>query len=263
MGSSRGPSVKPVRNDDLLASWLASLERSHLGDLTISEVARALRALSSCYVERRSRLAEGGALETRGKRAAFALFYGPMHFLVTREVLSALPSALASIDDIVDLGCGTGAAGAAWAIYSGARAIRGYDRHPWAIHEANATYRHFRLEGRAQQRDITKPSAPPLRIRAGAGLIAAYTANELSAEGRSFMLSELLSARERGARVIVIEPIARRSAPWWEGWRSSFEAAGGRADEWRFRIDLPPTQQLLARSAGLAPQELTARSLFL
>src|SRR5215210_1390656 len=65
----------------------------HLANLTLAETARALRALSSCYVERRSKLAAGGALDTAGKRAAFALFYGPLHFLVTREVVRALHTA--------------------------------------------------------------------------------------------------------------------------------------------------------------------------
>ena len=90
--------------------------RRHLADLTMSEVARALRALSSCYVERRAKLAEGGALSSAGKRAAFALFYGPQHFLITQAILDALPPATENITNVVDLGCGTGSAGAAWAL---------------------------------------------------------------------------------------------------------------------------------------------------
>ena len=97
--------------DSLTTAWLEALERRHLADLTLSEVARALRALSSCYVERRARLAEGGALSSKGKRAAFALFYGPQHFLVTQAILGALPSATDNVAGLVDLGCGTGAAG--------------------------------------------------------------------------------------------------------------------------------------------------------
>ena len=73
------PKAEEVR--DRVEVWLEALERRHLAELTFSEAARALRALSSCYVERRPRLASGGALDTRGKRAAFALFYGPVHFV--------------------------------------------------------------------------------------------------------------------------------------------------------------------------------------
>ena len=254
--------------DELVATWLASLERRHLADLTTSEVARALRALSSCYVERRSKLEDGGALAGRGKRAAFALFYGPLHFLTTALIVRALPGALDGLREVIDLGCGTGAAGAAWAAAAGARSVRGYDRHPWAIAEANATYRHFHLEGRASQRDIGKPAANPgdrsaLRAGPGSALLAAYAANELTAQGRSNLRSALFRAAEEGARVLVIEPIARRTAPWWGEWQHAVEHAGGRADEWRFPAELGPTQRTLARAAGLDPRELTARSLFL
>lgn len=254
--------------DDLAAAWLTSLERRHLADLTTSEVARALRALSSCYVERRSKLDDGGALAGRGKRAAFALFYGPLHFTTTTLIVRALPGALSGVREVIDLGCGTGAAGAAWATAAGSRSIRGYDRHPWAIAEANATYRHFHLDGRAVQRDISKPSADRqdqtlLRASRDTAILAAYAANELTTEGRAVLLGGLLRAAGQGARVLVIEPIARRTAPWWGEWQAAIEREGGRADEWRFPAELGPTQRTLARAAGIDPRELTARTLFL
>jgi hypothetical protein len=261
----------------LVDEWLAGLEKRHLADLTLSEVARALRALSSCYVERRAKLASGDALGSRGKRAAFALFYGPMHLLVTRAIVRALPSALDGVTDIIDLGCGTGAAGAAWALEAGAGRITGFDRHPWAVSEAAATYRHFATgtlkrdsqgghatlnvpNRRATQRDITRVST---HGGAETGIIAAYAVNELTIEARAAVLAQLLTARTRGARVLIIEPIARRALPWWSEWQTAFEQAGGREDEWRFPAVLPPTQQALARAAGLNPRELTARSLSL
>jgi hypothetical protein len=170
------------------------------------------------------------------------------------------------LDTIVDLGCGTGAAGLAWAIESGATNVRGVDRHPWAIEEANAAYRCFGVSGRAQHHDLAKPiGRGPLARRAassGTGVIAAYAANELTVEGRASLLTELSRMHDAGARILVIEPIARRALPWWEQWRARFERRGGRADEWRFPVALPPTQLSLARAAGLDPRELTARSLF-
>jgi SAM-dependent methyltransferase len=251
--------------DTLTTTWLEALERRHLANLTTSEVARALRALSSCYVERRGKLSEGGALASAGKRAAFALFYGPLHFLVVRRILQSLSEARAGLSTILDLGCGTGAAGAAWALEAGATTVRGLDRHPWAVEEANQTYRQLRLDGRAQQRDIATigQSRDDLRITPQFGLIAAYAANELTAPGRDALLSSLLAARARGARILVVEPIARRSLPWWDEWAATFERGGGRADEWRFPAELPPTQRGLAKAAGLDPRELTARTLFL
>src|SRR5215203_2848134 len=69
--------------------WLAALDERHLANLTQSEVTRALRALSSCYVERREKLVSGGPLDSAGKRGAFALFYAPLHFIVVRKIVSA------------------------------------------------------------------------------------------------------------------------------------------------------------------------------
>jgi hypothetical protein len=247
-------------------AWLASLDERHLADLTPSEVTRALRALSSCYVERRDKLAAGGALQGAGKRAAFALFYGPQHFFVTREIVRALePRAAGSHDrgriyrHIVDLGCGTGTAGAAVALETGA-SVEGVDLSPWAVAEANWTYRALGVSGHATVGTIAKT-----RIRASAEtlLLAAYAINELSEATRDLMLCRLTDARARGASVLVIEPIGRRVNRWWTRWAESFLAAGGRQDDWRFAVSLPATQRKLARAAGLGVQELTARSLFL
>src|SRR5580693_6955912 len=96
--------------DERFDRWVGGLEARHLANLTFPEVSRALRALSSAYVERRHRLLEGAALAGAGKRAAFALFYGPLHYLLLREIVRVLPGATASAATLIDLGCGTGAA---------------------------------------------------------------------------------------------------------------------------------------------------------
>src|SRR4029077_351548 len=136
----RAVKLSHMSDDDRVSAWLEALEKRHLADLTPSETARALRALSSCYVERRAKLARGGALDSAGKRAAFALFYAPLHFLVTREILRAVPGALNGVREVQDVGCGTGSAGAAWALESGAVSIRGFDANAWAVTEARWTY---------------------------------------------------------------------------------------------------------------------------
>ncbi|OFW10050.1 MAG: hypothetical protein A3H96_03600 [Acidobacteria bacterium RIFCSPLOWO2_02_FULL_67_36] len=246
--------------DERLAAWLTALDERHLANLTHSEAARALRALSSCYVERRAKLARGGALDTAGKRAAFALFYAPLHFLVTREVVRALPDATRHVARIVDVGCGTGSAGAAWAMECGNARVTGVDRHPWAVAEAAWTYRQLGLSGRAARSDAER-----MTIDGGTGtaILAAYAVNELDGKAREILLPRLVAAHERGARVLVIEPIARRPATWWPVWERRIREAGGRADQWRFQVPLPPTQRALARSAGLNPRELTARTLWI
>lgn len=263
MGSRR-VQVDEITGDDpadSTAAWLGALERRHLSDLTFSEVARALRALSSCYVERRSRLSLGGALEGRGKRAAFALFYGPLHFLVTRQIVRELHAAPpVPVQRILDLGCGTGAAGAGWAVGAGIGRIFGFDRNPWAVGEAAWTYRRLGLRGRAVQADASRTSVSATR---GDRILLAYVLNELADPPRSALRTKLHAAKARGANVLVIEPIARRVAPWWAEWEASFVAAGGRADEWRFPAELPRLQRDLARAAGLDPREHTARTLWL
>src|SRR4051812_9651002 len=100
---------------DIFADWLAALEARHLANLRVPEVTRALRALSSAYVERRHKVAAGATLDSAGKRAAFALFYAPLHFIATQLVVRALEAGDPAPASILDIGCGTGAAGAAWA----------------------------------------------------------------------------------------------------------------------------------------------------
>lgn len=238
-------------------AWLTALDGRHMADLTQSEVTRALRALSSCYVERREKLAAGGALDGAGKRAAFALFYGPQHFAITREIARRVEVQAARV---IDLGCGTGSAGAAAATVCGNAVIDGLDVSAWAVAEANWTYRMLGLRGRAAVGNISK-----VKIRADAAslALAAYAVNELPDAGRQPLLAQLMEAHARGAAVLVIEPIGRRVNLWWAGWAETFAAAGGRSDDWRFHDLLPPRQRALAKGAGLDVQVQTARSLYL
>jgi predicted RNA methylase len=241
-------------------AWLAALEARHLADLTFPEVSRSLRALSATYVERRDRLAEGAALSGAGKRAAFALFYGPIHYLLIAGIVRQLPGATAGAPQLIDLGCGTGAAGAAWAGACDRRPqIVGVDRHPWALAEAARTYRELGFRARTIRADASTfafPKSPSL-------ILASFALNELNEEARRTLLGRFLDRAARGDRVLVIEPLAKFVARWWNAWKQSFSAAGGRADEWRFRVELPSIVAKLDRAAGLDHRELTGRSLFL
>jgi SAM-dependent methyltransferase len=249
---------------------MGALEQRHLADLRVAEVTRALRALSSAYVERRnSHLrasssgghAGRGPLDSAGKRAAFALFYAPLHFLTVDHVVRSLGGAVAPPPStVLDLGCGTGAAGAAWAVAAGGTShIVGVDRHPWAVDEARWTYRTLGLSGMAKQGDAARlPS-----MKTGSAVVAAYMLNELPEEARVHVEHQLIEAAARGTRVLVLEPIARGIAPWWDAAAARVISAGGRADEWRFPVQLPPLVKTLDAAARLRHDELTVRSLWI
>ncbi len=242
----------------IFAEWMAALKARHLADLRVPEVTRALRALSSAYVERRG-AGVRGALDSAGKRAAFALFYAPLHFLTTHHIVGALGAHAPAPRRIVDLGCGTGAAGAAWAVAAGgAPAVSGLDRHPWAVAEANWTYRQLGVRGHARAGDVARLPV----LAAGTAVVAAFVLNELPVPARQRLEARLVEAAARGSRVLIVEPIARTVSPWWDEAASRVDAAGGRADEWRLPIDLPPPLDLLDRAAGLDHRVLTARSLY-
>lgn len=243
-----------------LQAWYAALEARHLASLTFPEVRRSLQALSSLYVLRRDRLVLGRALEGAGKRAAFAMFYGPLHFLIVREIVSALHAADPPLLHVVDLGCGTGAAGAAWALEAGRGAkISAIDVSGWAVGEATWNLRTLGLTATARRGNLVDTVVGS----AGEGIVAAYAVNELDESARAELLRRLLAAHVRGSRVLVVEPIARGPVPFWPAWVDAFRGAGGRADTWRFPAALPERMRLLDKAAGLDHRELTARSLWL
>jgi predicted RNA methylase len=240
--------------------FLKEVEERHLADLRFSDVTRALRALSSAYVERReSALADHKALDGTGKRAAFAMYYGPLHFLLVQHIVRELGIACAP-GTVVDLGCGTGVAGAALAAsHTPPLAVLGFDTHPWTLEEARFTYKAFGLRSDVRRAHAAKTHFPGDT----SAVVAAFVVNELKDQDRATLLANLEQlVKARKARVLVVEPISQRISPWWDEWAGHFERMGGRADTWKARIDTPPMVKRLAKAAGLRPEMLTARSLF-
>ncbi len=235
--------------------WIERLFERWTADLTHQEIARALKALTRDYVQRRTRL-RGKALDGRGKQAAFALYYAPRHFLIVQEVLKALQPP--SPTTIIDLGCGTGVAGAAWASMIGA-SIVGVDLNPDVLREAVFTWRDIGVRGGAIKCALAKYRWPDPPV----GVVAAFTINELDEADRENVWKQLARQAEGGSTVLIIEPLATRITPWWQEWTRRVTEAGGRSDEWHFEVDLPERVFMLGKSAGLNPRELGARTLLL
>jgi trans-aconitate methyltransferase len=92
------------------------------------------------------------------------------------------------VPTLIDLGCGTGAAGAAWAAaVTPPPRIVGLDIHPWAVREAAETYRTFGLAASTEQRDIGTVRFPKGR----AAILAAFALNELTDTAREPLLARL------------------------------------------------------------------------
>ena len=234
--------------------------------MRFSEVTRALRALSSTYVERReSALADNKALDGAGKRAAFALYYGPIHFLLIQHIVRELGVTFAP-GVVVDLGCGTGVAGAAWALaLQTPPPLIGIDSNPWALAESKWNWRQLGVSGETRRGDLIDACERLLGKRAAlrsTGVIAGWSVNELTDAGRTQLLPYLLEFARVGAAVLVIEPVSRAATPWWPAWERAFTSAGGRSDSWRSAADLPPVLRTLDEAAGFRRDDLTAKSLW-
>jgi hypothetical protein len=244
---------------DRFFDWFQALEQRHLKNLSFAEVRRGVQALSSLYVNRRDRIDRNAALDGSGKRAAFAMYFGPLHFLLVREIVRALGARVPPGLKLVDLGCGTGVAGAAWALDLEPRPeLIGIDRNPWVLDECKWTYRQLGVQGAAKPANIGS-----VRLPSRSAVVAAFTINELDSSVREHFLNKFLLNASNGAPVLVIEPIARRLTSWWDDWARDWKQAGGREDEWRFRVDLPERLALMDKAAGLDHRELTGRSLWL
>jgi hypothetical protein len=244
-------------------AWVAWLRERHFETLTFPEIRKGVVALSRIYVEERNRIGTN-VFDGAGKRAAFACFYTPLHYLLVHRIVTALGAHEPPPRRIVDVGCGLLPAGAAWAHAAGGRPrVVGVDQSAWAVAEAKASLGVLAVHARIHQKRIGEAPMP----KRGEAVVAAFTVNELANELRDKLLDRLVRAARRGASVLVVEPIARRAAKWWNGWADVVRAEGGRDDEWRFPIgsdvELPPIVAELDRAARLDHRELTGRSLFL
>jgi hypothetical protein len=253
-----------LTQDAAFDAWADELRRRHTQALTFPEIRKGVVALSRIYVQERNRIGSN-VFDGAGKRAAFACFYTPLHYLLVHGIVTRLDAHQPPPSRIVDLGCGLLPAGAAWARAAGGGSkIVGVDQSSWALAEARASLGALGLRARLLKRRINEID-DATRPQRGEALVAAFAANELSDDddARKKLLEWLVSSSRRGASVLVVEPIARRRARWWEEWSDVVTAEGGRADEWRFGVELPAFVSELDRASGLNHRELSGRSLFI
>jgi hypothetical protein len=255
-----------MRPADPAHEWLERVVERHTRRYSTSEFTKAVRALSARYVERRADLGRRSPIDSAGKRAAFAGFFAPMHFLTARAVLDAMRASAQHLDTILDLGCGTGAAGAAWALASHpAPDLLGIDRDGWVLTEAAWNWDSLGLGGRTRRGDLadtlSRLSTRPARELAATGVMLGWAVNELDARTRERVLGSLTSLVDRGATAIVIEPLSRAVSPWWPVWVDRLAPHGARQADAKFDAALPPRLASLAESAGLRRDVLGARVL--
>jgi hypothetical protein len=247
-------------------AWLDALVARHGAAMTRPEFLKAIRALSARYVERRSVLADRSPLDSAGKRSAFAGFYAPLHFLTMRAIVRALKAEAVAVDAIVDLGCGTGVSGIAWACEAARPpAIEGIDQSAWTLDEARQNWRELGLRARARRGDLVGELERLASSSHGAadarrGLVLGWSLNELTRDARERADRAIHALAARQMRIIIVEPIGRRLVPWWDEMAARAARAGARSDEWRFDDPLPEALAALDRDAGFQREGLTTRS---
>lgn len=251
-------------------AWIDAVIDRHTGSLTPAEFLKAVRALSARYVERRADLPVRSPLDSDGKRAAFAGFFALLHFVTVREVIAAVGAADRPISSVLDLGCGTGVGGAAWALAFGDTAhqpdVMGVDTMGWVLAEARWNWQMLGLRSRTRRLslvDALSAAASAPAGRGSTGILLAWSANELSESDRRRILPLLLAAHARGSRVLVLEPIARSAAPWWDTWAHAARQAGGMVNDWKIPPKLPARLAALDHAAGFRRDHLSARSIWL
>ncbi len=249
--------------DPRLKTWLVALEARHMANLTRQEFTRAVRALSARYVERRTQLSDRSPLDSAGKRAAFALFYAPVHLLTTREAMAHL-GIRTDLASLVDLGCGTGVCSAAWALlHEIPPSITGVDTHPWALEEARWNWRTLGLRGQTTRGDLVAAARTLLKqsdaVLARTGVIAGWSINELPKPERAQLLDTIDHLVGRGVTLVILEPLARGVTPWWDEWVERLAPHEVLACDVKGEAGLPPPLDSFSDAAGFRNKLLGAR----
>jgi len=241
-------------------AWLAATVARHTVDLEFRELRKGAQALSWLYVERR---AEGDlaarAVDGRGKRAALASYYAPLHFLATQHALLRIgPARFGALRRVIDLGCGTGATGAAAARMLDCADVVAIDRSGFALSEARHTYAAFGLLSHTKRAQL--PGAAP-RPAPGELWVLGWAVNELDDRSRNALGERVVRAIESGVRLLLLEPLAGGVVPWWSEWCAELAKLRVFDFESKARVVLPEWIARVDRAASLDHRVIGARVL--
>jgi hypothetical protein len=269
---------------DMFDAWHAELLRCFEETLTFPEIRKGVQALGDAYTRRRAKLRSGDAIfDGAGKRAAFALYYAPLHFLTTWHVVREIGFDEVPFRRLWDFGGGTGAAGAAWSaalmeadVEAEAPSILSIERSAFAMEMAAETWEAFGLKGSGRRIDLAEVSIAARAKggrwrRPGTGsipalhaedaLLFAWTLNELEEPVRERFVREI--GADAGRPVLILEPVAKGAAPWWGRCERALgeKAFAVHSFEFRRRLELPEWIAKMDKAAGLDHSEITARVL--
>jgi len=251
------PAEFPAEIAASVDAWIASaVERA--APLTFSEIRKGVQALSRRYTLRRD---PGDALASPAKRAAFAAYFAPLHLATAYGVVRALPErGFTDTARIVDLGAGSGAAGAGAALAAPSHPpILALERSGFALAEARRTYAAFGLRGETQRAQL--PLGIPKLARGDVALLG-WLLNECDDDARERVFGALERGLAAGARVLVLEPLAGRVVPWWDEVAARFAALGCASGSVRWTMQRPEFVARMDKAAQLDHRELGARVLF-
>lgn len=236
-----------------ISAWLDAAVARH-APLSFRDLRKGVQGLSHRYVERRTDAkALADALGAPARRAAFSTYYAALHFMQAFLAAHAFPAWI-GVDRVVDLGAGTGAVGLGASLALAAPVpVLAVDRSGWALAEARRAGRDWGVPVRTRRHDLAR-GLP--RVGPGDGVTAGWFLNELPERARDAAADGLAAASARGARLILLEPLAGPVAPWWDDLVGRLELD---ARELRARVARPRWIADMDRAAGLDHGELRAR----
>ena len=244
-----------------VAEWVEAAHARWAQGLQFRELRKGAQAVSNVYVHKR---AAGGlaerAVDGRGKRAAFVVYYGGLHLMLVQDWMDQHPAPM--VDRVFDFGCGPGVVGAAAARWCGGVRLVSSDRVGRHLEVAAWTARHFGLSARTSKASL--PSA--LERVSGAALVTlGWVLNELSPQDRKATFDALVRLVRKGAGVLVFAPLSLRASPWWPSLTQSLQQARGVAileGEHRFAPQRPQLIADLDRATRLNHATMGARVMF-